>query len=318
MKKIEDWTTDYDANPTPKELEKINAFNQQILKDSKIENFVQVHLMNDPIGQLSYLDYEYEGKDPNETKTGVVSLKVCRKYIEAHAHQISAAISQENINDIEALYGFNAIDLVHNAMFGQISLQLYRHCYNYISEVAEKNEKIDYNFKDKVLSFLYSLFKRKYIKTVKIKTFKNLLAYIIKESHNVMKIGLKGPANFVICGKHIGAILEAKSEYFISKEKDQTISTIYPIGQLMGMTIYVDPTIPFNDNTIIIGRKGNPEDTGIHIGFYGKGTKVFLTAQGVSAPVLRIIVKYGLACVGQHIPYRKVNVNIKHIKYDID
>lgn len=115
--------------------------------------------------------------------------------------------------------------------------------------------------------------------------------------------GRRGAGNFAVtCGSVASALQDVSG--FIAAPFANTINqmsgSLYPIGQLGGVSIYVDPNMDWSDTRICVGRKGDGNSPGLVFMPYLIAETVQTIAESTMAPKLAIKSRYALVEAGQH------------------
>jgi hypothetical protein len=73
---------------------------------------------------------------------------------------------------------------------------------------------------------------------------------------------------------------------------------LYPIGTLLGMTVYVDPNIPWDETLVLVGRKGEDTEPGLKFMPYILAEKIQTIAEGTMTPKIMLVSRYALVDAG--------------------
>jgi hypothetical protein len=142
---------------------------------------------------------------------------------------------------------------------------------NFISHLDVLSTKTylkSFNSIDKILNIIYSLFKKKYNKTYKIKNEKEVISRILYETNKIAGDGRVGLGDFVICS--VGSIdrIFNNSDYIVAAKMKKMTGSIYEVGRICNVDVYVDTDMKYNDHTIYVGKR-TTEDyyPGIHFAY---------------------------------------------------
>ena len=280
----------------PKKINKdYSIINEQIIEKSQIAKFIPVTLVNSLENEFKYQEYVQESN--NEVKRTINS-----KSFSLGTSEVSTVATKDQFFQLNKDYNVDATAMLTNATIERMSQGIREQYIRAINELAGKNKE-HYSLWDKVIAFFYTIFNKKYVKVYKIKSIKELQRKIMNESNRIFHRVMVAPPDFVICNLNTSLNLQASSDYvyYAKSEMQDTLSGIYTIGKLANLTIYVNPFMKWNDNTIIIGRKINKNDAGLHMFLYDKGTSI-VTTQGLFKKIL-LKVNYALIDVGEHPEY---------------
>jgi hypothetical protein len=81
---------------------------------------------------------------------------------------------------------------------------------------------------------------------------------------------------------------------------NQAGGSLYPIGAIAGVTVYVDPTMSWNDTRVAVGRKGDGNSPGLVFMPYLMAESVETIAEGTMAPKIAVKSRFALVDAGFH------------------
>jgi len=85
---------------------------------------------------------------------------------------------------------------------------------------------------------------------------------------------------------------------------------LYPAGKVHGLTVYVDPNLKFDNNTVLIGRKGADEEPGLKFMPYIMAESLQTISEGTFSPKIGMKSRYALVEAGWHPGTQYVQFNI--------
>jgi len=124
---------------------------------------------------------------------------------------------------------------------------------------------------------------------------------ILAASNLIATRGRRGPATFAVTGGEMATALQSVAgfiAYPLSNTVNQAGGSLYPIGAIAGVTIYVDPNRAFNDYTVAVGRKGDGNSPGLVFMPYLMAESVETIAEGTMAPKIAIKSRFALVDAG--------------------
>jgi len=124
---------------------------------------------------------------------------------------------------------------------------------------------------------------------------------ILAASNLIATRGRRGPATFAVTGGEMATALQSVAgfvAYPLSNTVNQAGGSLYPIGAIAGVTIYVDPNRAFNDYTIAVGRKGDGNSPGLVFMPYLMAESVETIAEGTMAPKIAVKSRFALVDAG--------------------
>ena len=127
---------------------------------------------------------------------------------------------------------------------------------------------------------------------------------VLAASNVIMTRGRRGPGTFVVTNLQIATALQDSAQYTVAPMANtisQEAGSLYPLGTVAGMTIYVDPRMAFQDNRVLVGRKGSDDEPGIKFMPYIMAELTSTIVEGTMAPKTAIMSRYAL-CESGHFP----------------
>ena len=130
---------------------------------------------------------------------------------------------------------------------------------------------------------------------------KRLAVNFLAASNWILQRGRYGAATFAVTNITIATLLQSNANYTFSPVANtisQNGGSLYPIGEMFGLTIYVDPLMGGSDNRVLVGRKGGKDEPGVHFCPYVMAESVQIIAEGTMSPKLMIKSRYALVDAG--------------------
>ena len=130
---------------------------------------------------------------------------------------------------------------------------------------------------------------------------RRIMTKIIAASNIIAVRGRRGAGTFAVVSGTIGTALQDCAgfmPYPLSNTISANGNSLYPIGALAGINIYVDPNMPFNDTRVCVGRKGKENEPGIVFMPYLMADKVETTSEFTMAPVISLKSRFAVVEAG--------------------
>jgi hypothetical protein len=132
---------------------------------------------------------------------------------------------------------------------------------------------------------------------------RRLYTKVLAASNLIATRGRRGPATFAVTSGEIATALQDVAgfiAYPLSNTINQAGGSLYPIGALAGVTIYVDPNMSWTDYRIAVGRKGDGNSPGLVFMPYLMAESVETIAEGTMAPKIAVKSRFALVDAGFH------------------
>jgi hypothetical protein len=130
---------------------------------------------------------------------------------------------------------------------------------------------------------------------------KRIAANFMAASNWVLQRGRYGAATFAVTNITVATLLQQNAQYAFSPIPNtiaQTGGSLYPIGNMFGMTIYVDPLMSGSDCRVLVGRKGGKDEPGVHFCPYIIAETFRTIAEATMSPKLMVKSRYALVDAG--------------------
>jgi hypothetical protein len=276
--------------------------------------------------------------DPMNRATGESSyfkslgLSTFTKFIEAGTFQVAASVTTEQIQDLNKQFGIDVVSMIENALVNEVSQAINKHILSRAFALGWSNH---YEFaqtelggaltaslnltlttsgtaastgtyigKDNTPATIYTpgfisgtSFENQ--STVQRRLFSRILA----AANVVANRGRRGPANFIVCNSQIASALQDISQFTFAPFTNtltQNNGTLYPVGSIAGMTVYVDQNMSFNDTRVCIGRKGADDEPGMKFMPYMMAESIQTISEGTMSPKIAVKSRYALVEAGHH------------------
>lgn len=310
-----------------------NAVLVKTLEDH-IQGFSGAGFNNDQNFQGPYVDGT---KSYNPMLRGVgesnyyksLGLSTFTKFVEADTFQVAASVTTEQIQDLNKQFGIDVVSMIENALVNEVSQAINKHILsrgfamgwsNHQQFLTTEGTNLNLNLeigstgagntaayvgKDDVgvaMAIPNGPAAGGYenLSTLQRRLFSRILA----AANVVANRGRRGPANFIVTNANIASALQDISQFTFapfSNTLTQNNGTLYPVGSLAGMTVYVDQNMNFSDTRVLVGRKGGDDEPGIKFMPYMMAESIQTISEGTMSPKVAVKSRYALVEAG-HLP----------------
>ena len=133
---------------------------------------------------------------------------------------------------------------------------------------------------------------------------RRIMSKVLAASNLIAQRGRRGAGTFAVCSAAIATALQdcaGFTAYPLSNTINQNAGSLYPIGAISGVSIYVDPNMPWADTRVVVGRKGKDNEPGIVFMPYLMADKLSYPAEGMEgAPVTSLKSRYAVVRAGHN------------------
>ena len=271
----------------------------------------------------------YLREEGESTPDNLIGLKLFNKSIKAGTLQVAAAVTREQVQDLKQ-YGIDAIAQVEAVLINELTQGINKHILDRIFRLGNTNAKQIFTLDGTNLSLAVGpntgtvqsvlglpMDSDEFADQVSLATptviptagdnggtlQRRILSRILASSNLIAIRGRRGAANFAVTNGQIATALQDIAgfvPYPLSNTVNQSAGSLYPIGSVAGVNIYVDPNMGWTDNRIAIGRKGDGNSPGLVFMPYLMAESVSTIAEGTMAPKISVKSRYALVEAGFH------------------
>lgn len=261
-----------------------------------------------------------------------LGLSTFTKFVEAGTFQVAASVTTEQIQDLNKQFGIDVVSMIENALVNEVSQAINKHILsrgfalgwsNHSQFLLTENTNLNLNLVIGGASNGYNV--PNYIGKAgaslgatapgavagpTANTFENLATIqrrlysrILAAANVVANRGRRGPANFIVTNSQIASALQDISQFTFAPFTNtltQNNGTLYPVGSLAGMTVYVDQNMSFGDTRVLVGRKGADDEPGMKFMPYMMAESIQTISEGTMSPKIAVKSRYSLVEAGHH------------------
>lgn len=267
----------------------------------------------------------YDRATGESTPSNMMSLNVFTEKVEAKTIQVKGTITREQIQDLKA-YGIDALAQVEAELVNELTQHINRELLDEIFALGEQNYREALAFEGINLNTLFTIDPAKTEAGYTVSFVgggaetlgtiqRRIMSKILAASNLIAQRGRRGAGTFAVCSAAIATALQDCAgfvAYPLSNTINQTAGSLYPVGAISGVSIYVDPNMPWSDTRIAVGRKGKDNEPGIVFMPYLMADKLSYPAEGMEgAPVTSLKSRYAIVKAGHHPQLYYYTFNIK-------
>lgn len=256
----------------------------------------------------------YDRAQGESTPANLMSLNTFTEKVEAKTIKVKGAITREQIQDLKA-YGIDAIAQVEAELVNELTQHINRELLNEIYALGMQNYKEALAFEGINLNTYFTVDpaakKDGYITSYvgggaeTLGTIqRRIMSKVLAASNLIAQRGRRGAGTYAVCSAAIATALQDCAgfvAYPLSNTINQTAGSLYPVGAVSGVSIYVDPNLPWSDTRIVVGRKGKDNEPGIVFMPYLMADKLTYPVEGLEgAPVTTLTSRYAIVKAGHH------------------
>ena len=257
----------------------------------------------------------YDRETGESTPSNIMSLNTFTLSVKAKTIQVKGAITREQIQDLKA-YGIDAVAQVEAELVNELTQHINRELLNEIFALGDQNHIESEAFEGINLNTYFTVkaddvapkgYVASYVGggaetlgTIQRRIYSKVLA----ASNLIAQRGRRGAGTFAVCSAAIATALQDCAgfvAYPLSNTINQNAGSLYPVGAISGVSIYVDPNMPWSATKVVVGRKGKDNEPGLVFMPYLMADKLSYPAEGMEgAPVTSLKSRYAVVRAGHH------------------
>ena len=260
-----------------------------------------------------------------------MGLQAYTKFVEAKTFQVAASVTTEQIQDLNKQYGIDVVSMIENALVNEVSQAINKNILNQAFALGWLNNYQMKAAEGVTLSVTLnpantagtgSTFSGPDGTPLTIQgngfssfggangaSFENqftvqrrILSKVLAAGNIIAQRGRRGPANFIVTNLQIASAIQDNAQFTVApmtQSVNQNNGSLYPVGTIAGMTLYVDPNMRYTDTRVLVGRKGADEEPGLKFMPYMMAESIQTIAEGTMSPKIAVKSRYALVEAGQ-------------------
>ena len=257
----------------------------------------------------------FDRAEGESTPANLMSLNVFTEKVEAKTIKVKGAITREQIQDLKA-YGIDAIAQVEAELVNELTQHINREILNEIYALGMQNYKEALAFEGINLNTYFTVDPAAAEKPGYVTSYvgggaetlgtiqRRIMSKVLAASNLIAQRGRRGAGTYAVCSAAIATALQDCAgfvAYPLSNTINQTAGSLYPVGAITGVSIYVDPNLPWSDTRVVVGRKGKDNEPGLVFMPYLMADKLTYPVEGLEgAPVTSLTSRYAIVKAGHH------------------
>jgi hypothetical protein len=257
----------------------------------------------------------YDRAEGESTPANLMSLNTFTEKVEAKTIKVKGAITREQIQDLKA-YGIDAIAQVEAELVNELTQHINRELLDEIYALGMQNYNEALAFEGINLNTYFTVDANATAKPGYVTSYvgggaetlgtiqRRIMSKVLAASNLIAQRGRRGAGTYAVCSAAIATALQDCAgfvAYPLSNTINQTAGSLYPVGAISGVSIYVDPNLPWSDTRVVVGRKGKDNEPGIVFMPYLMADKLSYPVEGLEgAPVTTLTSRYAIVKAGHH------------------
>jgi len=265
----------------------------------------------------------YLRQNGENTGDNVMGLSLFNKSVEAFTYQVAAAVTREQVQDLKQ-FGIDAVAQVEAVLVNELTQSINKLILGRLFELGTTNAEKVFSLDGTNLNLYVASTSTSASlalgndwegNAVSISTSstvptsgdnagtlqRRILSKILAASNLIAIRGRRGAANFAVTNGQVASALQDIAgfmTYPLANTINQAGGSLYPVGSLAGVTVYVDPNMSWTDTRICVGRKGDGNSPGLVFMPYLMAESVQTIAELTMAPKIAVKSRFALVDAG--------------------
>ena len=258
----------------------------------------------------------------------LLGLSLFNKSVAAETFQVAAAVTREQVQDLKQ-FGIDAVAQVESVLVNELTQSINKNILDRLFALGAKNsnaietvEGVNFSFQlgnntiatgDSTWTHTDSDGATATLNVDAIDVSgggntqgtlqRRILSKFLAAANIIATRGRRGAANFVVTNGQVGTALQDVAgfvAYPMANTINQTAGSLYPVGSIAGLQVYVDPNLAWNNTKYCVGRKGDGNSPGLVFMPYLMAESVQTIAEGTMAPKIAVKSRYALVDAGHN------------------
>ena len=242
----------------------------------------------------------------------VMGLSLFSKSVAAETFQVAAAVTREQVQDLKQ-FGVDAVAQVEAVLTNELTQSINQHILGKLRALGATNAT-------KANTPIGTLDLSVAVGAAGGNTFgdlnRRILTNILAAANLIANRGRRGAGNFAVVSAKTASALQGVAGFVpnpMANTFNQVAGAIYPIGSVAGINVYTDPTVPFDNTEVLVGRKGDGNGPGLVFMPYFMAESVQAIVEGTMAPKVAVKSRYALVEAGFHPETQYYSFNVTNI-----
>jgi len=257
----------------------------------------------------------YDRETGESTPSNIMSLNTFTLTVKAKTIQVKGAITREQIQDLKA-YGIDAVAQVEAELVNELTQHINREILDEIFALGDQNHTEAEAFEGINLNTYFTVNAGEKAPEGYVASYvgggaetlgtiqRRIMSKILAASNLIAQRGRRGAGTFAVCSAAIATALQDCAGFVVyplSNTINQNAGSLYPVGAISGVSIYVDPNLPWSATKVVVGKKGKDNEPGLVFMPYLMADKLSYPAEGMEgAPVTSLKSRYAIVRAGHH------------------
>lgn len=272
--------------------------------------------------------------NPMSRETGETSyyrtmnLRVITKMIHAETYQVAMTVTTEQLQDMDRQWGLQIMSMAESALINEISQSINKNILSRAFALGWSNNAQLYKSQNVTLNLCLDttvttvtnspqfINKIGFKESVPVPAYvhfgdmenlttaqRRLASKVLFASNVIFQRGRRGQGNFVVTNARLATGMQDQANYALAPLTNtiqQGTDSLYPMGTVAGLQLYVDPNMSFDDNRVLVGRRGSNEEPGLKLCPYIMAETISTIAEGTMSSKIAIKSRYALVEAGHY------------------
>jgi hypothetical protein len=275
-----------------------------------------------------------------KTYPQMMGLEVTTRFVETYERQVGAAVTRQQMFDLQRVQGLDVVTMLESLLGDQVTQAISKELLEQLWALGWTSTKqVEYGQGGFTLNCtldpaLTAATTQTYVGKdgtlvtcsvpgfVSYGSFENMQTLQRRLATKIITAGNlitqrnrnRGGATFIVTNSILASILQDQSQFNTAPMQNninQAAGSLYSMGSVAGMTIYVDPNMEPSDTRILVGRKGSDIEPGLKFMPYSMAESVSIIAEATMAPKVILSSRYAVVPFGQYPEVQYYTIHVR-------
>lgn len=284
-------------------------------------------------GDAKDLNMPYQREEGEDNSSRSLGFKFRNKSVEAQTYQADVAVTREQLQDSKQ-FGIDLISMANSVLANETTQSINKNILERAFALGATNHKqvfntervhFNVNFDDGVSDpVVFNLGVGQDGAPVSLSVAaggappakidsggetlltaqRRVLDQMLAAGNLISHRGRRGPANIAVTNTQVGTLLQSISGFQaapMANSFNQNNGSMYPLGSIAGINVFVDPNMKWSDTRVCVWKKGDASSPGLVMMPYMMAESVETIAEATMAPKIQVKSRYALVEAG-HLP----------------
>lgn len=244
-----------------------------------------------------------------------MGLKMFTKFVEADIDQVAISATIEQIQDFNRVWNFDVISMLENVAVNDVAQSINKRLSARVHELGYIHTQEIAKVEGPGLTTLSLAAGGGFENTSTLQ--RRVVTKVLEMANLILHRSRWGAGEYVVTNGRVASAIADIQGYSLATapvNAPAKAGQLYPMGDVYGLKIYVDPNLKWGDNKITIGRKGSDEEPGVKFLPYIMAESLQTISEGTFSPKIGVKSRYAITEAGWHPETQYITMEVSGIE----